>query len=409
MNLVVEEIRSEFPIFQRKIHGKRLVYLDSAASAQKPRVVIDAMRKVYEQSYANVHRGIYTLAEEATEAYEGVREKVARFINAPESAEIINVRNATEGLNLVAYAWGEDNIEAGDRIVVTEMEHHSNLVPWQQLAQRKGADLAYVGLTDGGELDLESLANLLEDGRVKVLACSMMSNVLGTIPPIRSIVEMAHQAGALVVVDAAQAAPHVPVDVRALGADFLAFSGHKLGAPGVGILWGRRKILESMRPFLYGGDMIRRVEKHRAVWNDVPYKFEAGTPPIAEVVGLGAALDFLSHVGMYAVRQHEEMLVAHAMAQLLDVPGLRIYGPGPALRGGAVSFTLDGIHPHDIASILDEEGVCIRAGLHCAEPLHARFNLPATARASFYIYNGEDDVRALVVGLHKVIKILGRG
>ena len=404
----VEAIRREFPILQREIHGKRLIYLDSAASAQKPRAVIEAITEVYTTFYANVHRGIYTLAEEATLHYKEARATVARFIHAPEPAEVIFVRNATEGLNLIAYTWGRANVQAGDRIVVTEMEHHSNLVPWQQLAQEKGAELAYIPVTDAGELDLTALPPLLADGRTKVVAFTLMSNVLGTIPPVQQIASLAHEAGALVVVDGAQGVPHLPVDVQALGADFLVFSGHKMGGPGIGVLWGRREILEAMPPFLFGGDMILSVKKHGAVWNELPYKFEAGTPAIAEAVGLGAAVDFLTGLGMDAVHRHEQEIVAYALERLPEVPGLHILGPAVERRGGAVSFFLDGIHPHDIASILDEEGICIRAGLHCAEPLHARFGLPATARASFYVYNGRDDVDALVSGLQLVVKILRR-
>ncbi len=404
----VEAIRREFPILQREIHGKRLIYLDSAASAQKPRAVIEAITEVYTTFYANVHRGIYTLAEEATLHYQEARATVARFIHAPEPAEVIFVRNATEGLNLIAYTWGRANVQAGDRIVVTEMEHHSNLVPWQQLAQEKGAELAYLPVTDAGELDLTALPPLLADGRTKVVAFTLMSNVLGTIPPVRQIASLAHEAGALVVVDGAQGVPHLPVDVQALGADFLAFSGPKLGGPGIGALWGRREILEAMPPFLFGGDMILSVKKHGAVWNELPYKFEAGTPAIAEAVGLGTAVDFLTALGMDAVHRHEQELVAYALERLPEVPGLHILAPAVARRGGAVSFFLDGIHPHDIASILDEQGICIRAGLHCAEPLHARFGLPATARASFYVYNDRDDVDALVSGLQLVVKILRR-
>ncbi len=404
----VEAIRREFPILQRKIHGKRLIYLDSAASAQKPRAVIDAITEVYTTFYANVHRGIYMLAEEATLHYKEARATVARFIHAPEPAEVIFVRNATEGLNLIAYTWGRANVQAGERIVVTEMEHHSNLVPWQQLAQEKGAELAYIPVTDAGELDLTALPPLLADGRTKIVAFTLMSNVLGTLPPVQQIAQLAHEAGALVVVDGAQGVPHLPVDVQALGADFLAFSGHKLGGPGIGALWGRREILEAMPPFLFGGDMILSVRKHGATWNELPYKFEAGTPAIAEAVGLGTAVDFLTALGMDAVHRHEQELVAYALERLPEVPGLHILGPAVERRGGVVSFFLDGIHPHDIASILDEQGICIRAGLHCAEPLHTRFGLPATARASFYVYNDRDDVEALVSGLHHVVKILRR-
>lgn len=404
----VEDVRREFPIFQQKVHGRRLVFLDSAASAQKPRAVIDAITSVYTTSYANVHRGLYSLAEAATERYEAARAKVARFIGVTDPGELIFVRNATEGLNLVAYAWGRQHISPGDRIIITEMEHHSNLVPWMALAREREAELAYLPVTDSGELDSAALPPLLADGRARVLAFTLMSNVLGTIPPAQELIAMAHQAGAVVVVDGAQAVPHVPVDVCALGADFLAFSGHKLGGPGIGALWGRRELLEAMPPFLFGGDMILSVKKHHATWNDLPYKFEAGTPPIAEAVGFGAAVDFLSALGMDAVRQHEQSLVAHALERLAIVPGLHILGPTNAARGGAVSFWLEGIHPHDIASVLDDEGVCIRAGLHCAEPLHARFGLPASARASFYVYNDTDDLDALVAGLQRVIKLIRR-
>lgn len=404
----VEEIRREFPILQQQVHGKRLVFLDSAASAQKPQAVIDAITSVYTTSYANVHRGLYSLAEAATERYEAAREKIARFIGATDPGELIYVRNATEALNLVAYTWGRAHVGPGDRIVVTEMEHHSNLVPWMQLARERDAELAYLPVTDAGELELAALPPLLADGRTRLVAFTLMSNVLGTIPPARELISMAHQAGAVVVVDGAQAAPHLPVDVRALGADFLAFSAHKLGGPGIGALWGRREILEAMPPFLFGGDMILSVKKHSVTWNDLPYKFEAGTPAIAEAVGFGAAVDFLSGLGMAAVHQHEQALVAYALERLLEVPGLHILGPTHTQRGGAVSFWLEGIHPHDIASVLDAEGVCIRAGLHCAEPLHARFGLPASARASFYVYNGNDDVDALVAALHQVVKLLRR-
>lgn len=408
MSLDIHTIRQEFPILERTVNGKRLVFLDSAASSQKPRVVIEALLRIYTHSYANVHRGLYSLAEQATEAYEGARVKIARFINAADPVEIINVRNATEALNLVAYTWGEANIQAGDRIIITEMEHHANLVPWQQLALRKGAELAYLPVTDAGLLDLDTLPSLLADGRTKVVACSVMSNVLGTLPPVTQIADMAHAAGAIVVMDGAQAVPHQPIDVQTLGADFMAFSGHKMCGPGVGVLWGRRELLEAMPPFLYGGDMIRTVKRNHSKWNELPYKFEAGTPPIAEVVGLGAAVDFLSALGMEAIHEHEQTIVAYTMARLEEVPGLHIIGPGPTERGGLVSFWMADAHPHDIAAILDGEGVCVRAGHHCAQPLHDRFGIPASARASFYIYNDEDDVDALVLALHKVVQLLGR-
>lgn len=403
-----ESLRAEFPIFERTIKGHRLVYLDSAASAQKPRMVIEAIRMVYERSYANVHRGIYTLSEEATMLHEEARDKVARFINAPEPAEVIFVRNATEAINLVAYTWGRKHVASGDRIIVTEMEHHSNLVPWQQLAQESGAELAYLPVTEEGNLEITALPPLLEDGRARIVACTLMSNVMGTIPEVKPLIDLAHEAGARVVLDGAQAVPHLPVDVQSLDADFLAFSGHKMGGPGIGALWGKREILEAMPPFLFGGDMIRTVKKHEAIWNDLPYKFEAGTPAIAEAVGLGAAVDFLTGLGMEAVHRHEQEIVAYALERLGEVPGLHTLGPEAVLRGGVVSFWLDGIHPHDIAQILNEQGIAIRAGLHCAEPLHHRYGLPASARASFYVYNDYDDVDALVEGLGTVVKIFRR-
>ncbi|MEA3309869.1 MAG: SufS family cysteine desulfurase [Chloroflexota bacterium] len=402
------EVRQQFPILQQKVNGKRLIYLDSAASAQKPQVVIDALSSVYSTNYANIHRGIYRLAEEATRQYEAARAKVAKFINAASTEEVIFVRNATEGLNLVAYSWGRSNVGAGDRIIVTEMEHHSNLVPWQWLAQEQGAELSFIPITDVGELDLAALPPLLADGRAKVLAISMMSNVLGTIPDLAEIIHLAHAAGVVVVLDGAQAVPHLPVDVQALDADFMAFSGHKLGGPGIGALWGRRELLVAMPPFLFGGDMILSVRKERSTWNELPYKFEAGTPAIAEAIAFGAAIDFLTELGMESVRQHERRLVTYALAKLSAVPGLQLLGPAPEKHGGAVSFWLEGIHPHDVAAILDEEGICVRAGQHCAAPLHQRFGIPASTRASYYVYNSNEDTDALVAGLHKVIKLLRR-
>ncbi len=406
MTWPINVIRQEFPILQRTVNGKRLVYLDNAATTQKPRAVIEAITTVYTDYYANVHRGIYSLAEEATAHYEDARRKVARFINAGNPVEVIFVRNATEGLNLLAYSWGQHNIRAGDRIIITELEHHSNLVPWQHLAQEKNAELTFIPITGTGELDLSVLPQLLEDGRTKLVACSMMSNVVGTIPPVKQIIKMAHDAGAVVILDGAQGVAHFSVDVQALDADFMAFSGHKMCGPGVGVLWGKRKLLNDMPPFLFGGDMIRTVKKYFTTWNDLPYKFEAGTPAIAEAIGLGAAVDYLTGIGMEALHRHEQELAAYAMHRLMEIPGMMILGPSADKRGGVVAFSIDGIHPHDIATILDEEGVCIRAGLHCAEPLHMCFSVPASARASFYLYNGLDDVDAMIEGLRKVIKIL---
>ncbi|MDF1512828.1 MAG: cysteine desulfurase [Anaerolineae bacterium] len=408
MALDVSAIRADFPIFQRKINGNRLVFLDSAASSQKPQAVIDTMTNIFTTSYANVHRGLYSLAEEATAAYEGARTKIAQFINAYHTYEIINVRNATEGINLVAYSWGETNISSGDRIVITELEHHANIVPWQQLALRKGAELAYIPVTDEGLLDLDEYQSLLDDGRTKLVACSMMSNVLGTNPPVQKIAEMAHAYGAIVVMDGAQAVPHRPIDVQTIGADFMAFSGHKMCGPGVGVLWGRAALLEMMPPFLFGGDMIRTVKRETSKWNELPYKFEAGTPAIAEVVGLGAAVDYLSGIGMSEIHNHVQNVLGYALERLTEVPGLSILGPSLSDRGGVASFVMDVAHPHDISAILDAHGVCVRAGHHCAQPLHDRFCVPATARASFYIYNDKDDVDALIEALFDVITILGR-
>ncbi|HEY89084.1 MAG TPA: SufS family cysteine desulfurase [Thermoflexia bacterium] len=403
-----KEVRQQFPILQQKINGKRLIYLDSAASAQKPQVVIDALSSVYSTNYANIHRGIYRLAEEATRQYEAARAKIAKFINAASTDEVIFVRNATEGLNLVVYSWGRSNVGAGERIIVTELEHHSNLVPWQWLAQEQDAELSFIPVTGAGELDLAALPPLLADGRAKVLALSMMSNVLGTIPDLAEIIHLAHAAGVVVVLDGAQAVPHLPVDVQSLDADFMAFSGHKLGGPGIGALWGRRALLAAMPPFLFGGDMILSVRKERSTWNELPYKFEAGTPAIAEAIALGAAIDFLTELGMENVRQHELQLVTYALAELSAVPGLHLLGPAAEKHGGAVAFWFEDIHPHDIAAILDEEGICVRAGQHCAAPLHRRFGIPASTRASYYVYNSNEDTDALVAGLHKVIKLLRR-
>jgi len=408
MTWQLNTIRQEFPILQRTVNGKRLVFLDNAASSQKPLAVINAITDVYTNYYANVHRGIYSLAEEATQHYEEARRKIARFINAQSPSEVIFVRNATEGLNLIAYTWGRKNIQAGDRIIITEIEHHSNLVPWQKLAEEKNAELTFIPVSGKGELDISVLPALLEDGRTKLVAFTLMSNVLGTIPPAQQIIKMAKNAGATVVVDGAQAVAHFPVDVRTLGADFMAFSGHKMCGPGIGVLWGRHSILNEMPPFLYGGDMIRTVKKYFTTWNDIPYKFEAGTPPIAEAIGLGAAVDFLSDIGMENIHRHEQEIATYAYNRLLEIPGLQILGPEADKRGGLIAFSLDGIHPHDIASILDEDGICIRAGQHCAEPLHMCFSVPASARASFYLYNDLNDVDALVEGLKKVVKLLRR-
>jgi cysteine desulfurase/selenocysteine lyase len=400
------DIRKDFPILSRQVHGKPLVYLDSTASSQKPHKVIEAMSAYYETTHANVHRGVYEISEEATAQMERARVKVARFINARQSKQIIFTRNTTESINLVAYSWGNANISTGDLIVLTEMEHHSNLVPWQLLAQRTGARLEFVPITDDGLLRLDIYEQLLQQ-KPKIVAFTHMSNVLGTINPAQQMIVQAHAVGAIVLLDAAQSVPHMPVDIRALDADFLCFSSHKmLGPTGIGVLYGKRDLLEAMPPFMGGGDMIRTVGLRESTWNDLPWKFEAGTPSIAEAIGLGAAVDYLNALGMENVRQHEQDITAYAMAQLQTVPGLTIYGPDATQRGGVISFTLGDIHPHDLASILDQEvGVAIRAGHHCAQPLMERFGLAATARASFYVYTVPEDIDVLVQGLHKALQI----
>ena len=400
------DIRKDFPILSRHVHGKPLVYLDSTSSSQKPYKVIEAMSAYYETTHANVHRGVYEISEEATAQMERARVKVARFINARQSKQVIFTRNTTESINLVAYSWGNSNISAGDLIVLTEMEHHSNLVPWQLLAQRTGARLEFVPVTDDGLLRLDIYEQLLQE-QPKLVAFTHMSNVLGTINPAQQMIAQAHAVGAIVLLDAAQSVPHLPVDVQALNADFICFSSHKmLGPTGVGVLYGKRDLLEAMPPFMGGGDMIRTVRLRESTWNDLPWKFEAGTPSIAEAIGLGAAVDYLNNLGMENVQQHEQDITAYAMAQLQTIPGLTIYGPDATRRGGVISFTLGDIHPHDLASILDQEvGVAIRAGHHCAQPLMERYGLAATARASFYVYTVPGDIDTLVQGLHKALQI----
>ncbi len=401
-----EDIRSDFPILSRQVHGKPLVYLDSTASSQKPNTVIEAMSHYYHNYNANVHRGVYEISEEATVAMEKARVKVARFLNARQSKQIIFTRNTTESINLVAYSWGNANIHAGDLILLTEMEHHSNLVPWQLLAQRIGARLEFVPVTENGLLRLDVYEQLLEQ-KPKLVAFTHMSNVLGTITPAQQMIAQAHAAGATVLLDAAQSVPHLPVDVQELNVDFLCFSAHKmLGPTGIGVLYGKRDLLEAMPPFMGGGDMIRTVDLRESTWNDLPWKFEAGTPAIAEAVGLGAAVDYLNTIGMERVLQHERELIAYALEQLQAVPELKLYGPDASQRGGVAAFTLGEIHPHDLASILDSEvGVAIRAGNHCAMPLHKKYGLGATARASFYVYTNKADIDMLVQGLHKAKQI----
>ncbi|MBN1178966.1 MAG: cysteine desulfurase [Anaerolineae bacterium] len=403
-----ERIRADFPILSCRTNDKPLIFLDSAASSQKPAAVLEAMDAAYRTCYANVHRGVYALSEEATRYYEEARDKVTAFINAAAREEVIFTRNATESINLVAYAWGRKALGPGDRILATEMEHHSNIVPWQLLAQETGAELRYLPITDAGELQLDALDDLLDE-RVKLMAFTLMSNVLGTITPAAEIVRRAHAVGATVLVDGAQGVPHLPVDVQALGCDFLAFSAHKMCGPtGIGVLYGRRALLEAMPPFLGGGDMIRRVELHRATWNDLPWKFEAGTPPIVEGIGLGAAVDYLNRLGMDAIAAHERDTARYAMERLSALPGLHIVGPPADRRGGVIAFTFRAIHPHDLAHLLDTEGIAVRAGHHCAQPLHARLGLNATTRASFYVYNTRADADRLAEGLEHVAHMLGK-
>jgi cysteine desulfurase/selenocysteine lyase len=405
--LDANKLRADFPVFEQLIHGKPLSYLDSAVTAQKPRQVLDAMQEFYETSYGNVHRGVYELAERSTARFEGAREKVRAFVNAPSASEIIFTRQATEALNLVAYAWGLTNLGPGDQVVVSELEHHSNFVPWQYIAKRTGAGFRMIRLTESGELDLDSLEAVARDGETKVVATNLVSNALGTINPVERLAAWAHDHGAIMVVDAAQAAPHRRVDVQALGCDFLAFSAHKLCGPsGVGALWGRRELLEAMEPFNLGGHMIRSVRFEGTTWGELPHKFEAGTSPIAEAVGFGAAIDYLNEVGLDAIEEHEQELAATALERLAEIPGIQLYGPPAERRAGIVSFNLEGIHPHDVAQVLDFEGIAIRAGHHCCQPLMSRLGVAATNRASFYLYNVPEEVDRLVAGLHKVRKVL---
>jgi cysteine desulfurase/selenocysteine lyase len=399
-------LRRDFPIFEQEFHGKPLAFLDSAASSQKPRQMLEAMNHFYETSYANVHRGVYELAERATEALEHARERVRAFVNAPSDREVVFVRNATEAINLVAYAWGLWNLGPGDLVVVTELEHHSNFVPWQFVAAKRGAELRLLPLDDQGELDLSGLDGLAQEGTVKVVATTLVSNSLGTINPLGGLVAWAHEQGAIFVCDGAQAAPHMRLDVQALGIDFLAFSGHKMCGPsGVGALWGRAELLQRMEPFLTGGHMINSVRADRTTWGELPHKFEAGTAPMAEAVGLGAAIDYLEAIGLDAIEAHEHELAAYALGRLAEIPGIILYGPPADRRAGIVSFNLEGIHPHDVAQILDLQGVAIRAGHHCCQPLMQRLGVAATNRASFYLYTVPDEIDQLVDGLHAVRKV----
>jgi cysteine desulfurase/selenocysteine lyase len=405
--LDAQKLRADFPIFEQLVHGKPLAYLDSAVTSQKPRYVLDALLNFYETSYGNVHRGVYWLSERATAEFEAARDKIRGYVNAPSAKEVIFTRNATEALNLVAYAWGWDNLGPGDTVVVTELEHHANFVPFQFIAQRTGATFKAIPIDGAGELQLDALDGLAAEGNIKLVAVGLISNSLGTINPVEKIAAWAHEQGAVMVVDAAQAAPHKAIDVQALGADFLAISAHKMCGPsGVGALWGKTELLEAMSPFNLGGQMIRQVRMEKTTWNELPYKFEAGTPPMAEAVGFGAAVDYLTAIGIDAIEEHEHELAAYALDRLGELDWITTYGPPADRRAGIVSFNVEGVHPHDVAQILDWEGIAIRAGHHCAQPLMAKLGVAATNRASFYLYTVRDEIDRLVAGLHKVRKVL---
>ena len=402
--LDVDRLRRDFPILQRKVHGRQLVYLDNAASSQKPRQVIQSLKRFYESDYANIHRGVHLLSQVATDAYEAARVKAQRFINAGCHCEVIFTRGATEGINLVAATYGRQHVKAGDEILITAMEHHSNIVPWQMLCKEKGAKLRVAPVSDKGELILEEFEKLLTP-RTRLVGVVHVSNVLGTVNPVGQIIKMAHAQGIPVLVDAAQSAPHLGLDVRALDCDFLALSSHKMYGPtGIGVLYGKRALLEKMPPYQGGGDMIASVTFEETIYNDLPYKFEAGTPNIADVVAFGAAIDYINQIGIANIAAHEHELLEYATAALAEVPGLRIIGEAEE-KSGAISFVMEGIHPHDIGTILDREGIAIRTGHHCAQPLMERFGVPATARASFGMYNTKHEINALVSALHKTIEV----
>lgn len=399
----VEAVRADFPILQQPHHDDMpLVYLDNAASSQKPRQVIDAMTDYYSRYNANVHRGIHKLSEEATAAYEKARIKVKRFMNAASKREVIFTRGTTEGINLVAQTWGRANLQAGDVVIATQMEHHSNIVPWQLLAMERGIQVRYVPVLPNGTLDRNAYTALLRDEPVRLVALMHVSNVLGTVNPVVEMVAEAHEAGALALVDGAQAVPHMPVDVQAIDADFYVFSGHKMiGPTGIGILYGKRNLLEAMPPWMGGGDMISRVSLDGSTWNDLPYKFEAGTPSIAEAIGLGAAVDYLSALGMDKIHAHEQIMTQYALDRLAEVPGLTVYGPPANQKGAVAAFSLPGVHAHDMAQLLDMQGVAVRAGHHCAQPLHDCLGIPSTARASFYLYNSPAEVDRLIEAIYR--------
>jgi cysteine desulfurase/selenocysteine lyase len=408
MRLNVTEIRKDFPILERETRaGIRLTYLDSTATSQKPLAVIQAMDDFYRRSNANIHRGVHTLAEESTTLYENAREKIAKFINAASARQVIYTRNTTESINLVAYGWARTNLKHGDLVILTEMEHHSNLVPWHMLQAERGIELEFISVTEDGLLDLETYKSLL-DRSPKLVSFSHMSNVLGTINPAAEMIRMAHNAGAITMVDGAQSVPHLAVDMQTLDADFYAFSAHKMCGPtGIGVLYGKAALLESMPPFLGGGDMIKEVKLRSFRANSLPHKFEAGTPAIAEAVGFGAAVDYLNKIGMENIAVHEHEIIDYALERLEEIPGVKLFGPSSDKKGGVASFTLDGVHPHDVAQILDRDGIAVRAGHHCAQPLHEKFGIPATSRASFYLYNTKEEVDLLVDGIYKVKKMFG--
>ena len=408
MKLNLTEIRKDFPILEREIRpGVRLTYLDSTATSQKPLSVLQAMDDYYRHSNANIHRGVHTLAEEATALYEAAREKIARFINAASARQIVYTRNTTESINLVAYSGARANLIQGDLVLLTEMEHHSNLVPWQMLQAERGIELDFIPVTEDGLLDLEAYNTLLSR-RPKLVSFTHMSNVLGTINPAAEIIQLAHAAGAITLVDGAQSVPHLTVDVQALDADFYAFSAHKMCGPtGIGALYGKAALLESMPPFLGGGDMIKEVKLRSFRPNTLPHKFEAGTPAIAEAVGFGAAVDYLTSLGTDNIAAHEHEITEYALERLEEIPGVKLFGPSADKKGGVAAFTLEGVHPHDVAQILDRDGIAVRAGHHCAQPLHEKFGIPATSRASFYLYNTKDEVDLLVNGIYKVKEMFG--
>jgi cysteine desulfurase / selenocysteine lyase len=403
MPINLNEVRKDFPILERETRpGQRVTYLDSTATSQKPLQVIEAMNDYYRRSNANIHRGVHTLAEEATTMYEGARERIAKFINASSSREIIYTRNTTESINLVAYSWARANLKQGDLVILTEMEHHSNLVPWHMLQAERGIELEFIPVTEDGLLDLETYKTLLKR-TPKLVSFTHMSNVLGTINPAAEIIRLGHEVGAVMLVDGAQSVPHLKVDVQALDADFYAFSAHKMCGPtGIGALYGKSVLLEAMPPFLGGGDMIKEVKLRSFRANTLPHKFEAGTPAIAEAIGFGAAVDYLSKIGIDNIAEHEHEITSYALERLEEIPGVKLFGPSADKKGGVAAFTLEGIHPHDVAQILDQDGIAIRAGHHCAQPLHEKFGIPATSRASFYLYSTKEEVDLLVNGLYKV-------